>query len=296
MKISISYEYNRGGACKTSAGRRGPLPAHMSHHHIIAYPRMYFLGVLSLVYLKKQNNMQQVKFLERVAKIDNNVISSCLKSVEKNKSLWSVPTHDNAVNESLYRIAWMPMNLFIGPSAKFRLDDPDQGNDEMPISMRENRRKNIERIEDGLRKYVKQEIPLNSGTSECITFNNEKHFDDLMKIFFGNINDSFDCYDSKVSDWYIEVIENRKSSKGRVDKYYISKNASLPEKNTNKKNILSAKFGLIGEENKKVLVPGKRFGILSKGDTSVNGVIKSEDGTYDTELNRNIRDVLRDLL
>lgn len=296
MKISISYKYNRGGECKTSAGRRGPLPAHMSHHHIIAYPRMYFLGVLSLVYLKKQNNMQQVRFLERVAKIDNNAISSCLKSVEKNKSLWSVPTHDNAVNESLYRIAWMPMNLFIGPSAKFRLDDPHQENDEIPISMRENRRKNIERIEDGLRKYVTQKIPLDSETSKCITFNEEKHFDELMKIFFGNINDSFDCYDSKVSDWYIEVINNCNSSKGRADKYYISKNASLPEENTNNQTKLSAKFGLIGKENKKVLVPGKRFGILSKGDTSVNGVIKSEDGTYDTELNRNIRDVLRDLL
>lgn len=54
MPISIRYVYNRIG---TAAGP--PLSALLSHHHVISYPYMYYLGVVTLCYLNKLENVSR---------------------------------------------------------------------------------------------------------------------------------------------------------------------------------------------------------------------------------------------
>lgn len=300
MRIKISYCYNRGGECKTEGGRGGSLSKHMSHHHIIAYPKMYCLGILALVYLKMQENNKRpcdkkIRLLQDKAGVKNNAIFNCLKSVNLKDSTWSFSWQDNSVSESLYRIAWMPINLFLGPSAKLRLDDPGQGNDEIPLSMPEDRRQAIKNIKNIVlkleNKVGKRSIPHNSGGTGLITLDDERDIDNMMNIFFNNINYT-NCHESIISDWYIGVNKGGKSSNGSIEKYYASKNASLPDGKRNREDrTYSSKFGVISKENKRELVVGKRYGISSISDTSVNGVIKYVDGTYDTELNRKISEI-----
>lgn len=104
------------------------------------------------------------------------------------------------------------MNLFTGPSAKFRMDDPVQGNDKIPLSMQGERRRKIEKMKRGLDKYAGNiNIPCESQGSDCIVFRDENMFQQLMSDFFCSLDVNAGCYESKISDWYVGISGTREA-------------------------------------------------------------------------------------
>lgn len=293
MRILISYRYDRGGACVKE--KKGNLSAQMSRHHIISYPWMYFLGVLSLVFLKRSEEdgesiESRIKLLERAARIENKSIYNALHMLKMDRGgIWLFPPEGDSIKDTLYHIAWMPMNLFTGPSAKLRMDDPGQKNDKIPLSMPKDRKNKIENMKSGLRKYAGNiNIPHAGGGTDCVRFNDERNFDQLMSIFFRNIEEKNECYDSKISDWFVGINENQGASRSKK-KYYACKNNDVRIGNRDDRNILSAKFGVIDEEAKRVLEREKKFQIVSIGSMEVKGFVNKTGACCNTELNREIR-------
>lgn len=82
------------------------------------------------------------------------------------------------------------MNLFTGSSAKFRMDDPAQKNDKIPLSMQGERRRKID----------------------------ENMFEQLMSDFFCSLDENAGCYESKISDWFVGISGTREA--GRTKRRY----------------------------------------------------------------------------
>lgn len=295
MGILISYRYKRGGECVKD--KKGNLPAQMSHHHIISYPRIYFLGVLSLVYLKRleedgQSIDARVKLLERVARIENKSIYQALKKLKMDRGgIWLIPLDGYSIYETLCRIAWMPMNLFTGPSAKFRMDDPVQRNDKIPLSMQGERRRKIEKMKSGLDKYAGNiNIPCESQGADCIVFRDENMFQQLMSDFFSSLDENAGCYESKISDWYVGISGTREACRTKR-RYHVCKNTDMIVRDRGDRNVLNAKFGVVDDGVKQVLDHEKMFQIVSINSTEVKGVISKGGFFSSADLSREIRSV-----
>ncbi len=291
MQISIGYQYNRGGAAAGPA--LSPL---LSHHHVISYPRMYYLGVLALCYLKRLGTTNQELAETNVAKLYDvcgplpfgsieNAITAVL-STDPGK--YSIPENNNNLQSVLYRIAWMPMNLFIGPSSAIRIDDPSQNNDKLPEKMPKPQKKALNQIISGLCQYSHSHIPNGSGARGSVRFDNEADFNRLMNIFFGNIDGRLNCYDSKISDWLIASTARANSSSSQYYYYRIlfyngKKAESLISGYRNQRQLFCGKFA-VKEASDKQIVDGKNFKILAKGPEYMSGIVNNlEDAYYRNE-------------
>lgn len=227
MEISISYYYHRGEK------NRNDLSPSISRHHVISYPRMYYLGVLALCYLKSQPEIvsEKVKLLKDVCGNQNLNIEEALKHVNNCvEGKFSIPSDVPIVQEVLNEIAWMPMNLFTGPSGNFRIDDPSQRNESLPEKMSDEQKGALKKIIGGLKEYSHSFIPHiegEGGSTKSVHFDNENQFNDLAKLFLENIKSDkpLSCYDSELSDWRIGT----KYCKGEDGCYYCGRKINYYE-------------------------------------------------------------------
>ena len=281
MRISISYYYYRGG---TAAGPA--LSSFLSHHHVISYPRMYYLGVLSLCYLKKLRATNEsaanakIQTLLSACRIPNLPIANAVTAVSNTEpDSFNIPEGNNNIQNTLYGIAWMPQNLFIGPAGKIRSDDPSQNNDKLPPGMPDAQKRNINQIIAGLNQYSHSNIPHVCGAGgqrNAVAFDNESDFNKLVELFFDNIGGTFGCYDSKISDWLIGV-----NSSSRINYYNIlfstSARAAQEAENLRQKRTLVAGKFAVKSSSIKNIDSKKCFKALSKDADYVYGSLNNLD-------------------
>lgn len=258
---------------------------------------MYYLGVLSLCYLKKlkaadesaANTKMQILFDAcqcpglSIANAVNAVINIAPGS-------FSIPEGNNDIQPTLYKIAWMPQNLFIGPAGKIRSDDPSQNNDKLPIGMPNAQKTNINQIIAGLNQYSHSNIPHVSGTGgqrNAVAFDNEADFNKLMDIFFHNISGHINCYDSKISDWLISV-DNRHN----YNILFYTGRQSEALTSEYQRQLVSGKFTVKKASHRNV-IDDKTFKVLSKDIDSVYGIINNLDEACRQHQNDRIQDYLR---
>ncbi|MBD5470809.1 MAG: hypothetical protein HDR19_06800 [Lachnospiraceae bacterium] len=279
MRVSISYYYYRGG---TAAGPA--LSNFLSHHHVISYPRMYYLGVLSLCYLKKLKTTNEsaanakMQTLLNACRIPNLPVANAVNAVSNTEpDRFNIPEGNNNIQNTLYGIAWMPQNLFIGPAGKIRLDDPSQNNDKLPIGMPNAQKRNINQIITGLNLYSHSNIPHvcgAGGQTNAVAFDNEADFNRLVELFFDNIGGTCGCYDSKISDWLIGVNNN-----SRINYYNIlfstsARAAQEAENLRQKRTLVTGKFAVKSNSIKNI-DSKKCFKALSKDADYVYGSLNN---------------------
>lgn len=114
--MNISFIYNRGDSFPGNT----VLNNRFSRHHIISYPMMRCFAEVLLQFEKKE------------------IVTADKELREKYEKFNRAYTGQN-MDEKKNRIAWAYSNLFIGPSSKYREDDPSQKMDKIPISFPEKR-------------------------------------------------------------------------------------------------------------------------------------------------------------
>lgn len=288
MPISIRYVYNRIG---TAAGP--PLSALLSHHHVISYPYMYYLGVVTLCYLNKLENVSRGSAQPKIEQLNR----ACQRSgLNFRAAINSIVNEDNTnfrlnnnddLNNALAAIAWMPMNLFIGPCGKLRCDDPSQGMDKFPEGMPHNQKTAINNIDNAIKNYNRSAIPHTAGAggaTHSVTLQNDADFSNLVTVFFNNISGTIRCYDSKISDWLIAC-----GSRYYKIFFFTGQN---PENDINE-------FRLRGElhEGKFLVKDGRtrpednnKFKIYEKNIDKISGIIRPSP---DTQQSHTIKDYLK---
>ncbi len=284
MKISIEYYYNRGGNAPGPA-----LTPYLSHHHVISYPRMYYLGVLALCYLKRMGTKNKTLVEAKEKKLSmacNLAVSSIRNAIAEilpgDPGQYKISEDRNNLLSVLYNIAWMPMNLFIGPSSKIRIDDPSQNYDKLPEKMPPQQKSALSAIISGISEHSRSYIPNVSGACGTVCFDNEAYFNELVNIFFNNINGTIKCYDSKISDWLIASDGSANSSPGRYNYYRISfyrgdpaRVGRLISRYRNQRQLCYGKFAV--REASSRIVDGRKFKILEKGSEYMSGIVNTLD-------------------
>lgn len=103
---------------------------------------MYYLGVAALCYFKKMevdspgSAQPMIEKLNRACqKTGLNFTAALNGIVYDGIRLFRLPEDNTDIRNALAAIAWMPMNLFIGPCGKLRCDDPSQGMENAPEGM-----------------------------------------------------------------------------------------------------------------------------------------------------------------
>lgn len=302
MRISVSYYYYRGGSAAGPA-----LSSSLSHHHVISYPRMYYLGVLSLCYLKrlratgKNAANAKMRILSDACRISVSTILDAVNAViNTDPGIFSIPEGNNDIRNTLCRIAWMPGNLFIGPASGIRADDPSQNNDKLPVGMPNTQKTMLNQIIVGLNQYSHSYIPHVSGAGgqrNAVAFDNAANFNKLMEIFFNNISGTLNCYDSKISDWLIAVNNNRRNSHNNYNYYNIlfytgGRAQSLISTYRNQRQLVAGKFA-VKETSHRNVIADKNFKVLSKDADYVYGIVNNLDDAYREHQNDRIQDYLR---
>lgn len=298
MRISIHYLYNRRGSAAGVA-----LSSHLSHHHVISYPRMYYLGVLSLCYLKSIGAANPAAMAAKVWTLSDachfpavSITNAVNAVISDGAGNYRLPEDNNDIQSALCRIAWMPMNLFIGPSSTIRIDDPSQNNDKLPERMPQRQKDALNQIISALNLYSHSNIPNTSEERGFVGFDNEAAFNQLMDIFFRNINGEITCYDSKISDWLIASTASANSSSSRYQYYPIlfyggARAEALLSNYRNKRQLLSGKFA-VKERNNQQIVTGKNFKVLATEAEDVLGIVNNLDEAYRRDADKVIRDFL----
>ena len=290
MPISIRYVYNRIG---TAAGP--PLSALLSHHHVISYPYMYYLGVAALCYFKKMevdspgSAQPMIEKLNRACqKTGLNFTAALNGIVYDGIRLFRLPEDNTDIRNALAAIAWMPMNLFIGPCCNLRCDDPSQGMEKLPEGMPYNQKIALNNIITAIRHYNSSAIPHTAGAggaTNSVTFERDTDFSNLMKVFFENISGNIRCYDSKISDWLIAY-----NSKYYKIFFYTGKNAEqLSDEYSHKKLLFEGKF-LVKNEPKTRPEDNQTFKVIVKNTEKILGIITPSS---DDQQSHTIKDYLK---
>ncbi len=280
MKISIEYFYDRGGSAPGPA-----LTPYLSHHHVISYPRMYYLGVLALCYLKRLGTKNKALIRDYKVKLSGacNIAAASIDNaiaevLPGDPGQYIISEDRNNLLPVLYNIAWMPMNLFIGPSSKIRIDDPSQNYDKLPEKMPERQKSALSAIISGISEYSRSHIPNNSKTRGTVCCDNEAYFNKLVNIFFENINGTIKCYDSKISDWLIASDGSANSSPGQYNYYPISFYTGKSAERLISEYGNQLRYGKFAvREASRRIVDGRKFKILKKGSEYMSGIVNTLD-------------------
>lgn len=160
--MEINYLYLRGNY---PYGNVADLGNNFSRHHIIAYPNMYAIGAIVLAYFRildmeyanykvkdffLSNDYQKFETYYRTIYYDadgrrgetgisKNEVDNAMKTVREQHGKAAdtrICLYDSWAKGVLNKMAWTKNNLFIGPTAKFRCDDPEQECDCLPLSMK----------------------------------------------------------------------------------------------------------------------------------------------------------------
>lgn len=291
VEISIEYYYQRG---EKSSDNLSNL---ISRHHVISYPKMYYLGILALCYLKKRQEenksiVYQENLLKGICRNTNININNALKyiiSYEEGK--FSIPRENAIIQNVINELAWLPINLFTGPSAKIRIDDPSQNNETFPQKMPKKQKTALQNIIDALKNYSHSYIPNSSGdggSTKCVHFDKDSEFNNLVNIYFNNIKDNIQCYDSKISDWRVatKYYKNGDIYKcGNKDNYYKyffaqkSNRSEISLENAEKNRTLLCGDFILFNSNCRECADKKVFKIMKKNEKGLIGIIVNEDST-----------------
>lgn len=134
MKYSIRYTYTRSN--------QGGIPGvgnNLAHHHVISYPHMFGLGaiILAAAIIDDKNGDNYCRVMNNYYKGMNMTSlsrKSLLDEVDCNGGIISL-YNTTFFNPILNTVAWTKDNLFVGPAATFRNDDPSQRNDMISCSL-----------------------------------------------------------------------------------------------------------------------------------------------------------------
>lgn len=138
---SIQYYFHRGAYPSVAAAAIGApaavLPTFLGRHHILSYPRMYALGAIVLSAFKLDPTLCS-KYLNQLSTyyIAGMTPSDIVTGVCLQGRTIIIRTDKTKISNFLNRFAWNDNNLFVGPAPQFRNDDPRQGVDMIPLSMK----------------------------------------------------------------------------------------------------------------------------------------------------------------
>lgn len=215
MNYSIRYYYERGGDGPPT-NPNGTL----SNHHVLSYPHMYALGVIVLA-----TAVADTDFRNRCSDVLGNyyndnkgggvqLTSEKLPDLTDNKI--SFVDKKDQIDPILKKIAWTHDNLFVGPSGKYRDDDPSQGTDGIPISVgRWDFPNTMQTLFREIKSYVANE------KDQIGTINIEEH--KMKRIAEGFIRairwrEQAMPEESRVSDWVVQIT---KCNGGRTEPGYF---------------------------------------------------------------------------
>lgn len=327
MEIHYSYE-SRGGYPYQDTG----LGNNLSRHHIIAYPDMYAIGAIVLAYFRildmeyanykvkdfyLSNDYRKFETYYRtiyydangdrresgIARNEMNNVMEPLRAQQEWFADTRINLFDSWAQGVLNKLAWTRNNLFIGPTAKFRCDDPEQKCDSLPLSMR-----NTDFVkwvyEAVYNRYIRagQEIAKAAGGRGCIIL--EK---DMIKTigheFINRLPNMPREHKTKVGDWKAVCSDEQRNRTGSNEKYSI-----YFERNTRKyaeryQEIKRWKLELCKASvpaSGPVMATGTKtvalFGMERKGkDTYLKGIIGGNGPERETQQERDIIGMMRDM-
>jgi hypothetical protein len=247
MEYSISYKYQRSDYPFDDV-----IGNEKSRNHIISYPFMFSFAITTLVYLannEDENNLN--KFLEFAKKsgIPGFVADSqdAKAAWNKKKALFTLNEKDKwycynlseskpgigARTELLPYMAWAKSNLFIGPKACYRTDDPSQRREEIPNSMMEKHKNASEELLEFWNKKISTSRIVGENNQEINIDVKEKERNSLktfVGMFLDYLNSSNEYHETVCGDWLVYDCSN-----GMEGKYYHfiiapSFNSKQPEK------------------------------------------------------------------
>ena len=212
MNYSIRYHYERGGDSPLT-NPNGTL----SNHHVLSYPHMYALGVIVLA-----TAVADTDFRNRCSDVlaryyggnGMRLTSEKLPDLTGNKI--SFVGKKGQIGPILKQIAWTHDNLFVGPSGKYRDDDPSQRTDGIPISVgRWDFPNTMQTLFREIKSYVANE------KDQIGTINIEEH--KMKRIAEGFIKAlplraQAMPKQSRVSDWVVQIT---KCNGGRTEPGYF---------------------------------------------------------------------------
>lgn len=295
MRISISYYYERGG---NAAG--GLASNRLSHHHVIAYPYMYYLGVISLCYLRHLRDAGDASYESSKQKLFDAchapnlnldmAVDRIVCTLDRGVKHFSL-SRGAQIDEVLTKVAWMPMNLFTGPCGEIRADDPGQGYDTMPEGMRRNQKEKLEGIISAIKTYNHSSIPHEQGaggSTQSISFNNDTYLSKFAEEFLSCFDSRMGCYNASVSDWLIE--SNKKYY--RVLVYKGKPERALTAGNPKGKELISGKF-VVKKEHQNVSREIFKLLEIQMDRGEVYGIlINDAENEYERQANERIEDKL----
>ncbi len=322
MKISICYYYRR----KKKSG--DGLPERICRHHIISYPRMFYLGVLALCYLKKLKVSNAGGVDKMWAQLDCAIgksginISEVLdeiiydgkgkfhlgECVTKKGNGDIVKEQNVELYKALNEIAWLPMNTFSGPKENLRLDDPSQKNDGFPCGMPEAQKQALNSIIRALNHYSHSFIPHeegDGGMTQSVHFDDELPFNRLAEEFFKSINGNWRRYESKISDWRVAANYCREGSNYRYHnkqnfyRFYFYMGKQREERLNTETccgRIIAGDFVLMNDkirectDNKILKILSVKRETRANERTRIQGILVNRDASWESFQNRLIKD------
>lgn len=108
-----------------------------------------------------------------------------------------------AVDKVLKRFAWLPPNLFIGPNANFRSDDPSQRIDKIPCSISGNRREFITSLIDFSTSFTRSNIATSQNDIKSIQLKNPWLKANIPILESRLMNAGKVPYETQIGDWHI---------------------------------------------------------------------------------------------
>jgi len=276
MPYSLNYTYRRLGAAPG-----GVLNNRLSNHHVISYPRMYFLGIAALA--RAKNDIKYRSILTPLLGHGINM-NAVLDAVKCDGKKFSYGDNNPLINQVLYAIAWKPINLFIGPSGTFRTDDPSQKYDKLPNGMPKDRQEALNSLMSCIKTNMKSVIPNSEGdggVNKAVNMT-DAEFNAVTESFIKNIKNVLAAYSSKVSDWVI--------NSGTVN-YKVSFDDVIRANKT--KSGQEGKFAILDATNKP---SGKKEQFFCVNCiTAANklfGVLQTPSGTFEGQQSMNIQQYL----
>ncbi len=235
MEYSISYKYQRSDYPFDDV-----IDNEKSRNHIISYPFMLSFAITTLVYLannEDENNLN--KFLEFAQNsgipgfvTDSQDAKAAKDAWNKKKALFTLNEKDKwycgnlseskpgigARTELLPYMAWAKSNLFIGPKACYRMDDPSQRREEIPNSMIEKHKSASEKLLNFWNENISSSRIVGENNQEVKIHVNEKPKTSLktfVGMFLDYLNSSNEYHETVCGDWLVYDCSN-----GMEGKYY----------------------------------------------------------------------------
>ena len=208
----ITYHYKERGDYPYNGKK---LEDSLARHHIISYPHMYEFGVIVLAYFQILYNEDRLEQDECFKKFSQyyNISNHLVTGILKKRKEYKIFDYEKEAKGVLNQIAWTQANIFVGPAGKYRCDDPEQGKDGIPLSMRNSFSPKIQSIRSN--KGIPGSPAMQKGSIGNIAIG-KTEICNIGKIFMNALPETRNLHNTKVGDWAavqeIGIIKNNPGS------------------------------------------------------------------------------------